>query len=72
MNQYRVVVDGVGVVYHGGDISDAGQAFSLFVARSRTEPDQPAGHTVRLFKDYQKVKEWHRPYSPQSHCVADS
>jgi len=50
MNRYRVVVEGVGVVYLGGDISEAGQAFSLFATRPKTEPDEPEGDTVRLFK----------------------
>ena len=61
MNRYRVVVEGVGVVYLGGDISEAGQAFSLFARRPKTEPDEPEGDAVRLFKNYKMVKEWHRP-----------
>ncbi len=61
MNQYRVVVEGVGVVYRGGNISEAGQAFSLFVGRPQTDADKPKGDTVKLFKNYQVVKEWHRP-----------
>ncbi len=60
MNKYRVVIGGTGVVYHGEDISEAEKAFSLFVELSRDEPGKPED-TVKLFKDYQIVKDWHRP-----------
>ena len=60
MNKYRVVVGGTGVVYSGEDISEAEKAFSLFVELSKDELGKP-GDTVKLFKDYQIVKEWHRP-----------
>jgi hypothetical protein len=57
IDQYRIVVAGIGIVYYGEDRPEALRQFRLSVIRS-------SGATVALFKNYDVIKQ-HRFEAPK-------
>ena len=60
-NQYRVVVEVVGIAYDGGSRSEAMRKFDLFVVQSKSAKSQSDRRSVTLFKNYEIVREYHPP-----------
>jgi hypothetical protein len=59
VNQYRVVVAVVGIVYDGDSRSEANRQFNLFADLSGKAKTQPDRKSVTLFKNYEIVREYH-------------
>jgi hypothetical protein len=61
VGDYRVVVEGSGIVFDGYSEAEARRQFNQFMIHSRNKRSVTAGKRVTLFKEYNVLKEYHPP-----------
>jgi len=61
IDQYSLVVGGLGKVYDGASRSEALRQFRLFIVQSRNARSKSVGEAVTLFKNYEILREYYPP-----------
>jgi hypothetical protein len=61
MTEYRLVVGVLGIIFDESSEAEAKRQFDLFIIQSKSARSSEAGTSVMLFKNHEKICEYHPP-----------
>ena len=59
--KYRLIVGGIGIAYEGESESEAMRWFRHFVVQSQSEGSNSARESVKLFRNYEVIRDYQAP-----------